>query len=556
MSSSTPTATNQPTLEIESLAQRSLVDLLLDEQGQFSAVEQFSATHENVAGAPSQAKYYEALMPVSQPAPGQQYAFEVDLDTCSGCKSCVVACHTLNGLDEDEAWRSVGALVDTRDALPAVQHVTTACHHCLDPGCLNGCPVKAYDKDPVTGIVKHLDDQCIGCKYCMLMCPYEVPRYNKRLGIVRKCDMCRQRLDSSEAPACVQSCPNAAIAIRIVDVDSKQADQRLVAEAPLSTITQPTTIYKTQSESRKSGLSAQNQPILHAQESHWPLAVMLCLTQASVGVLFWMVIAPIAFATTIDSRIGLLVASALAFAGLNVAPLHLGQPLRAWRVFLGLKTSWLSREAVLFGVYGGILFTTTLIALMETVAPGFSAVMPSWAEAAGVLAGLVSGCAAVFTSGMIYVVTRRVPWRPSRTMPRFYFTAATAGVAACAAVVSFSGSGQLVIAIALGLQLAKVGYDWWIMFAGTRPGEHLHDQRSRRIVTEKLHRLRNLRLASAVVAACSLGLAVVGGNFLSASAPVVLAATVVALVAVLAGEICERLLYFASVSFDSMPGAL
>ena len=82
---------------------------------------------------------------------------------------------------------------------------------------MNGCPVKAYEKDPVTGIVRHLDDQCIGCQYCVLTCPYEVPQFNSKRGIVRKCDMCSDRLAASEAPACVQSCPNQAITIQIVD---------------------------------------------------------------------------------------------------------------------------------------------------------------------------------------------------------------------------------------------------------------------------------------------------------------------------------------------------
>ena len=52
----------------------------------------------------------------------------------------------------------------------------------------------AYEKDPVTGIVRHLDDQCIGCSYCILKCPYDVPKYSRARGIVRKCDMCHSRL--------------------------------------------------------------------------------------------------------------------------------------------------------------------------------------------------------------------------------------------------------------------------------------------------------------------------------------------------------------------------
>jgi ferredoxin len=82
-------------------------------------------------------------------------------------------------------------------------------HHCVDPACLSGCPVLVYDKYPATGIVRHLDDQCIGCQYCVMKCPCEVPRYSARRGIVRKCDMCGNRLSQGEAPACVQACPSA-----------------------------------------------------------------------------------------------------------------------------------------------------------------------------------------------------------------------------------------------------------------------------------------------------------------------------------------------------------
>ena len=134
-----------------------LIEAYLIEQQSLSAVDRFSQRHAGES-VPLQSRYYRDLMPLSPPKPGQQYAFEVDLDSCSGCKACVTACHELNGLDEDETWRSVGLLLGGTTELPILQHVTSACHHCLEPACLLGCPVNAYAKDPLTGIVKHLDD--------------------------------------------------------------------------------------------------------------------------------------------------------------------------------------------------------------------------------------------------------------------------------------------------------------------------------------------------------------------------------------------------------------
>src|SRR5579863_897739 len=186
---------------------RTLVDVLLAEQGSMTAVDRFTRTQAREE-TPESAGFYRDLIPLDAPAPGEQYAFEVDLDRCSGCKACVTACHSLNGLDDGESWREVGLLYSGDWRAPFQANITTACHHCVDPGCLSGCPVLAYDKDPVTGIVRHLDDQCIGCHYCVMKCPYDVPKYSVKRGIVRKCDMCSSRLSQGEAPACVQACPS------------------------------------------------------------------------------------------------------------------------------------------------------------------------------------------------------------------------------------------------------------------------------------------------------------------------------------------------------------
>jgi len=203
-------------------APTTLIDQLLAEQSTLQTpVAKFSEHHQQKQHSESDlAPHYRQLIPLSKPGAGEQYAFEVTLDRCTGCKACVSACHSLNGLDEDEVWRDVGTLFGGEEAPAWQQTVTTACHHCEDPGCLNGCPVGAYEKEPDSGIVRHLDDQCIGCSYCILKCPYDVPKYSKKRGIVRKCDMCHQRLAVCEAPACVQACPTEAI--RIVTVPTEK----------------------------------------------------------------------------------------------------------------------------------------------------------------------------------------------------------------------------------------------------------------------------------------------------------------------------------------------
>jgi formate dehydrogenase iron-sulfur subunit len=411
---------------------------LLDEQQLLTPVAKFTREH-GKEGPPAQEKYYRDLIPLSSPAPGQQYAFSVDLDACTGCKACVTACHSLNGLDEEETWRDVGVLFGGTVEEPVQQTITTACHHCLDPACMNGCPVNAYDKDPVTGIVRHLDDQCIGCQYCILKCPYDVPKYSKKRGIVRKCDMCSSRLAVGEAPACVQACPNEAISITIVDKEQIAMERKrnnFLPGAPDSAYTLPATRYHT-TRQLPDNLAAGDFYKIKPEHSHLPLVVMLVLTQLSVGGFLSAVTLRFLFPADLMAALTpfhALVALFLGLLALGASTMHLGRPQYAWRAFVGLKTSWLSREIIVFGLFAGcasIYAGSFWLPAISRLGGLFSITelsSPLFQRALGISV-TISGLAGVFCSIMIYQDTRRTFWRTTMTSLKFLGTTLVLGQA-------------------------------------------------------------------------------------------------------------------------------
>jgi formate dehydrogenase iron-sulfur subunit len=363
-----------------------LKDLLREQPKLHTAVGTFSRWHETQV---SVAKRYESLIPLSIPSADEQFAFEVNLDRCTGCKACVVACHGLNGLDDDEAWRDLGLVVAPRESYQ--QTITTACHHCAEPACAEGCPVLAYDKDAVTGIVRHLDDQCIGCSYCIMKCPYDVPKYNRKRGIVRKCDMCQGRLSAGEAPACVQACPTSAIAIRVVKRGTGFSG---FAGTIDSTYTKPSTHYVTTSPMPAAAMAADSRA-LRIEDTHWPLVLMLILTQSATGLFL--------ASGMLGNQFLTYMGSGLLMLGMTAAGAHLGQPLKAWRAWMGWRKSWLSREIIAFSGLMGAAMGACLLMVSPWVAAGI-------------------GLASVLTSIMVYVDTKRPAWSLFETVPRFFGT--------------------------------------------------------------------------------------------------------------------------------------
>ncbi len=403
-----------------------LLDALLIDQQKLSAVEAYAAWHDQQA-SPTQAPYYRALIPSRAPNALEQFAFDVDLDACSGCKACVTACHNLNGLEPQETWRSVGQLNGGTAELPVLLHVTTACHHCLEPACLQGCPVDAYEKDPVTGIVRHLDDQCIGCQYCILKCPYDVPKYSASKGIVRKCDMCSTRLASGEAPACVQACPNQAIRISIVhrqQVAEECEANLFLPGAPEPSYTLPTTLYRSSRPLPRNLLPA-DYFAARPQHAHWPLILMLVFTQASVGALVVdLLFDQLGLTTGAERGVHRLAAFVLGGIGLTASIFHLGRPWYAFRALIGLRTSWLSREIVAFGLFALLASLYAAVPIVErlgvTIAPSLDLAL-GWSVA-------LCGLGAVLCSAMIYVSTRRSFWQPGFTIPKFLLSCLVLGL--------------------------------------------------------------------------------------------------------------------------------
>jgi Fe-S-cluster-containing dehydrogenase component/DMSO reductase anchor subunit len=540
-----------------------LIQQYLREQNELSAVQRFSHAHDAIAlGTPR----YRELMPATAPGPGQQYAFSVDLDRCTGCKACVTACHNLNGLDSGETWRSVGLLHGGTAEKPVQQTVTTACHHCLDPACLNGCPVKAYDKDPITGIVKHLDDQCIGCKYCTLTCPYEVPQYNADKGIVRKCDMCSERLAVGEAPACVQACPNEAISIELVNtrdaLENAQGDAFLPG-APSPGMTVPTTSYKTTRVLPRNMLPADFYAVRPSEE-HRPLVAMLVLTQLSVGAFCvdWIMTALGASSAVGTTRfVQALVSLAVGLLALGASLAHLGRPLYAFRAVLGLRTSWLSREILGFGLFAKLAVVHALV-LWPRVAALLGPLAGRVAFTLGA-AVAVAGLGAVLCSVMVYAATLRTYWSFSRTGFRFVMTTAVLGTAAVLAyslaVARVTGGYApralfgLCVALASAMLLKLAGEASALLHLRDKQQSDL--KRSALLLVGELLPLTRARFALGLAGgvACPTLIALTSESGVSTG---VLVTGALALVLAVSGELLERLTFFSAMSAPKMPGGL
>lgn len=189
---------------------------------------------------------------------GSRYGMVVDLDRCTGCGMCTVACAVENNIPPARpsatertgiTWMRVSE-VESNESFPATQSVfiPMSCQQCEDePPCVSVCPQNAVEVDPSTGIVAQIPERCLGCRYCMTACPYHARYFNwwdpkwpegmentlnpdvsvRMRGVVEKCNFCHGRLHEAKqkaaaegrknllpgeyVPACVETCPTQAI---------------------------------------------------------------------------------------------------------------------------------------------------------------------------------------------------------------------------------------------------------------------------------------------------------------------------------------------------------
>jgi formate dehydrogenase iron-sulfur subunit len=133
-----------------------------------------------------------------------------DANLCVGCGSCMEACKAENNLPPSEGKVLSAADYNVIEELENV-YVRRSCMHCLEPSCASACPVGALKKTSAGPVVYDFD-RCIGCRYCMVACPFGVPRYEwaSRTPRVRKCQLCPQRVAEGRPTACAEACPSGA----------------------------------------------------------------------------------------------------------------------------------------------------------------------------------------------------------------------------------------------------------------------------------------------------------------------------------------------------------
>jgi formate dehydrogenase iron-sulfur subunit len=145
------------------------------------------------------------------------FAILTDVTKCIGCLECVAACRKINNLkvDRPRIWqKNDGLSANNWTSIlreDKGRFVRNQCRHCLEPACASVCPVGALHQTEKGAVVYDLS-KCLGCRYCMMACPYGIPRYDwdEQVPYVQKCILCYDRINEGKQPGCTEICPEKA----------------------------------------------------------------------------------------------------------------------------------------------------------------------------------------------------------------------------------------------------------------------------------------------------------------------------------------------------------
>jgi formate dehydrogenase iron-sulfur subunit len=154
---------------------------------------------------------------------GRHIAMLYDATKCIGCNACSNGCREWNKTTPEPSPNGLydapqDLSGDTWTLIKAYQgegeysFVKQQCMHCVEPACVSACPVQALHKAE-TGAVVYSQERCIGCRYCMMACPFHIPRFewDEILPRIVKCTLCNDRLEEGQGPRCAEVCPTGAL---------------------------------------------------------------------------------------------------------------------------------------------------------------------------------------------------------------------------------------------------------------------------------------------------------------------------------------------------------
>jgi len=371
-----------------------------------------------------------------------QAVFTLDLNRCTGCAACSIACRIENDVGEGIGWRGIHTFNAAKVPSAGVFHYTLACNHCAEPACMYGCPASAYTKDPNTGAVLLNADHCIGCRYCTWVCPYGAPQFNRSTGLMEKCTFCSHRLEVGQEPACAAACPVDALGFER-DGEPGEIDHPGFPAVGLQPGLQLTPKRAGSAPPVMTGVAmmeALPSPRPSASGSklreEWPL---LAFTFTAALLVAWLTAAT---AGGIPFHLVAFVVAGVAATAISTA--HLGRPARAWRAVLNVRRSWVSREIVLWSAF--------LAAACAAALPGAELAALHWPAVA-------LGFSALFCIDMVY----RVRGQTITAVPHSAMTTLTAvfliGLLLRDPFLALSAGG-----LKLGLYLAR-----WMRTGGMPP---------------------------------------------------------------------------------------